>query len=153
MNLSNLSSVEGSRHYPKRLGRGRGSGLGQTSAKGHKGQLARTGGRVRRGFEGGQSPLSRRMPKRGFSNRAFSAEKVTLRLDQVVNKIPQGSITIDSLKAAGFSGDSFKIVGGPDSTSFTQLDKKLLARDFAVPVSTGVETIIQSAGGRVVKSL
>jgi ribosomal protein L15 len=93
------------------------------------------------------------MPKRGFSNRAFSAEKVTLRLDQVVNKIPQGSITIDSLKAAGFSGDSFKIVGGPDSTSFTQLDKKLLARDFAVPVSTGVETIIQSAGGRVVKSL
>lgn len=151
MNLSNLSSVAGSRHYPKRLGRGRGSGLGQTSAKGHKGQLARTGGRVRRGFEGGQSPLSRRMPKRGFSNRAFAGEKVTLRLDQVVAKIPQGPITLESLKAAGFSGESFKIVGG-SSPAHASLDKNLLARDFMVPVSSGVEKIIQSSGGRVVKS-
>lgn len=70
--LSQLQPKEGSTHYPKRIGRGIGSGLGGTSGKGHKGQLARTGGKVRRGFEGGQTPLSRRLPKFGFTNAAFA---------------------------------------------------------------------------------
>ena len=78
--LSQLAPKEGSTHYRKRVGRGIGSGLGGTAAKGHKGQLARTGGRVRRGFEGGQTPLSRRLPKFGFTNIKFATkyEEITL---------------------------------------------------------------------------
>ena len=68
MNLHDLRPVEGSTSAPKRVGRGTGSGLGKTSAKGHKGQNARSGGGVRPGFEGGQMPLTRRLPKRGFNN-------------------------------------------------------------------------------------
>lgn len=70
--LSKLQPKKGSTHYQKRIGRGIGSGMGGTATKGHKGQLARTGGTVRRGFEGGQTPLSRRLPKFGFTNVAFA---------------------------------------------------------------------------------
>jgi len=70
--LSKLQPKKGSTHYQKRIGRGIGSGMGGTATKGHKGQLARTGGTVRRGFEGGQTPLSRRLPKFGFTNAAFA---------------------------------------------------------------------------------
>ena len=68
MKLHELSPVAGSRKAPKRVGRGCGSGIGKTSARGQKGQKARSGGGVRPGFEGGQMPLSRRLPKRGFTN-------------------------------------------------------------------------------------
>lgn len=68
MNLHELKPAEGSRHVRKRLGRGIGSGTGKTAGKGHKGQNARSGGGVRLGFEGGQTPLFRRLPKRGFTN-------------------------------------------------------------------------------------
>jgi large subunit ribosomal protein L15 len=68
MRLGNLSPAEGAKTEAKRLGRGIGSGLGKTSGKGHKGQWARSGGGVRPGFEGGQMPLIRRIPKRGFNN-------------------------------------------------------------------------------------
>lgn len=68
MKINELSPAPGSRKSPKRLGRGIGSGLGKTSGKGHKGQWARSGGGVRLGFEGGQMPLSRRLPKTGFDN-------------------------------------------------------------------------------------
>lgn len=68
MKLNELSPVAGSRKSPKRVGRGCGSGIGKTSARGQKGQKARSGGGVRPGFEGGQMPLSRRLPKRGFTN-------------------------------------------------------------------------------------
>lgn len=68
MKLHELSSAEGSRHSRKRVGRGIGSGMGKTSTRGHKGQNARSGGGVRPGFEGGQNPLYRRIPKRGFTN-------------------------------------------------------------------------------------
>ena len=82
--LSALAPAEGSTHYPKRLGRGRGSGLGQTAGKGHKGQLARTGGKVRRGFEGGQTPLHRRLPKFGFNNTQFETKYSVVNLEQLV---------------------------------------------------------------------
>ncbi len=72
--LASLKPKAGSTHYQKRIGRGIGSGMGGTSTKGHKGQLARTGGTVRRGFEGGQTPLSRRLPKFGFTNAAFATQ-------------------------------------------------------------------------------
>ena len=68
MKLHELSPVEGSKKDSKRIGRGHGSGWGKTSGKGHKGQKARSGGSIRPGFEGGQMPLQRRIPKRGFNN-------------------------------------------------------------------------------------
>ena len=68
MKLNELKPVEGARHYKKRLGRGSGSGMGKTATRGHKGQNARSGGGVRPGFEGGQTPLFKRLPKRGFTN-------------------------------------------------------------------------------------
>jgi len=68
MKLHELKPVDGARHYKKRVGRGTGSGLGKTSTRGHKGQNARSGGGVRPGFEGGQTPLFKRLPKRGFTN-------------------------------------------------------------------------------------
>lgn len=68
MKLNELKPVEGARHYKKRVGRGSGSGMGKTATRGHKGQNARSGGGVRPAFEGGQTPLFKRLPKRGFSN-------------------------------------------------------------------------------------
>lgn len=80
MDLSNLSAPKGANRARKRLGRGQGSTLGKTAGKGHKGQKARAGGKVRAGFEGGQTPLHRRLPKRGFTNiHASSVEIVNLR--------------------------------------------------------------------------
>lgn len=82
MKLHELKSPEGSRKAPKRLGRGTGSGLGRNSGKGEKGQNSRTGGGVRPGFEGGQMPLFRRLPKRGFTN-PFSKEYNAINLDHL----------------------------------------------------------------------
>jgi large subunit ribosomal protein L15 len=100
VNLSNLSPGEGSRRRRTRLGRGIGSGLGKTSGRGHKGQKARAGGGVRPWFEGGQTPLVRRLPKRGFKNpmrRPFA--EVNLR---ALLELPAGSdVTPESLVAAG----------------------------------------------------
>src|SRR5450631_2796328 len=97
--LSSLAPQEGSTHYQKRLGRGRGSGLGQTSGKGNKGQLARTGGKVRRGFEGGQTPLVRRLPKFGFNNTKFETKYTWVNLADL-EKL-SGTVTPESLKEAG----------------------------------------------------
>lgn len=74
MKLNELSPVEGSRTSAYRKGRGHGSGNGKTAGRGHKGQKARSGGGVRPGFEGGQTPLYRRIPKRGFNNKLFAAK-------------------------------------------------------------------------------
>lgn len=83
MILSQLKPKAGSTHSRKRVGRGDGSGLGGTAGKGHKGQKARTGGRVRRGFEGGQSPLVRRLPKFGFTNVEFATKYEIINLDEL----------------------------------------------------------------------
>ena len=97
--LSNLQPKAGSTHYQKRIGRGIGSGMGGTSTKGHKGQLARTGGTVRRGFEGGQTPLSRRLPKFGFTNAAFANVFQIVNLSDL-SKI-EGVVDAASLYKAG----------------------------------------------------
>lgn len=97
--LSKLQPKKGSTHYPKRIGRGIGSGMGGTSTKGHKGQLARTGGTVRRGFEGGQTPLSRRLPKFGFTNAAFANVFQIVNLSDL-NKV-EGNVDPSSLYKAG----------------------------------------------------
>lgn len=97
--LSKLQPKKGSTHYQKRIGRGIGSGMGGTSTKGHKGQLARTGGTVRRGFEGGQTPLSRRLPKFGFTNAAFANVFQIVNLSDL-SKI-EGNVDPASLYKAG----------------------------------------------------
>ena len=84
MKLHELQPVDGARHYKKRVGRGTGSGLGKTSTRGHKGQNARSGGGVRPGFEGGQTPLFKRLPKRGFTN---------------VNRVEYAVVNVGELKA------------------------------------------------------
>src|SRR5260221_2780281 len=83
MNLHNLKPRPGSTHRVKRLGCGESSGHGKTSGKGHKGQKARSGGSIRLGFEGGQMPLIRRLPKRGFNNSAFKKHYALINLDDL----------------------------------------------------------------------
>ncbi len=90
MRIDTLSPAEGARTSAKRLGRGIGSGLGKTSGKGHKGQWARSGGGVRPGFEGGQMPLARRIPKRGFNNR-FKKVYLIVNLSDLAD-VPEGTV-------------------------------------------------------------
>src|SRR5438128_2231481 len=93
MNLSNLKPRPGARHRVKRLGCGESSGHGKTSGKGHKGQKARSGGSIRLGFEGGQMPLIRRVPKRGFNNAAFKKQWAIVNLESL-NRFENGA-TVD----------------------------------------------------------
>src|SRR3954454_17629839 len=100
MKLHELSSATGSRHTRKRVGRGPGSGMGKTSTRGHKGQNARSGGGVRPGFEGGQNPLYRRLPKRGFTN-PFRKEFAVVNLTEL-NKFAAGTeVTPEVLLESG----------------------------------------------------
>lgn len=94
MNIQSLKPAENSRFSQKRLGRGIGSGLGKTSGKGHKGQNARSGGGVRVGFEGGQMPLMRKLPRRGFNNANFKKQYSIVNL-AVLNKFDENSV-VDS---------------------------------------------------------
>lgn len=137
--LSQLAPKPGAKQARKRLGRGRGSGLGQTSGKGHKGQLARTGGRVRRGFEGGQSPLSRRLPKFGFNNKNFRTEYHIVNLDQLANL--DGTVGPEELKKAGLiHGSPVKIL------SRGELGKALTVR--AHKFSAKAKELIEKSGGK-----
>ena len=145
MNLSSLKPPEGSRKKRKRIGRGDGSGHGGTSTKGHKGQNARSGGRVRPGFEGGQMPLSRRLPKRGFHN-PFRKNIVTINIDQL-RRFPEGSvIDRDVLLEAGLvkkTGDGIKILGKGDIEYPISVKVDMISR--------GAKDKIEAAGGSVVE--
>ncbi|MGG1662208.1 50S ribosomal protein L15 [Brevibacillus sp. NRS-1366] len=100
MKLHELQPAEGSRHTRKRLGRGIGSGTGKTAGKGHKGQKARSGGGVRPGFEGGQNPLYRRLPKRGFTN--ISRKEFAIVSLDALNRFEEGTVvTPELLKETG----------------------------------------------------
>ena len=137
--LSQLAPKEGSTHYSKRLGRGRGSGLGQTAGKGIKGQLARTGGRVRRGFEGGQSPLSRRLPKFGFNNTDFETKYTVVNVAQLEKM--SGEVTPETLKKAGIVHHfPVKILGQGKIT------KALTVK--AHKFSATAKSAIEAAGGK-----
>src|SRR5438876_3112654 len=96
MRLHNLRPRPGSRHRVKRLGCGESSGHGKTSGKGHKGQKARSGGSIRLGFEGGQMPLIRRLPKRGFNNAAFHKRYAIVNLDDL-NEFKAGTVVTEQL--------------------------------------------------------
>ena len=126
----------------RRVGRGIGSGLGKTSGKGHKGQKARSGGGVRRGFEGGQTPLYRRLPKRGFTNiHANNYTEVTL---SMLNKSKATEVTAESLLAEGIIG---KINDGIVVLGTGSLDKKLTVK--AKRFTKSATEKIEAVGGKI----
>ena len=143
MKLSELSPAAGSTKAPKRVGRGHGSGTGKTSGKGHKGQKARSGGGVRPGFEGGQMPLYRRLPKRGFYNK-FAKHYVEINLSDL-NRFDAGAeINAETLKEAGVISkicDGIVVLG----TGEIQKGVTIQAKRFS---KTAEEKII-AAGGKV----
>jgi large subunit ribosomal protein L15 len=116
MNLSNLRAPKNATEKRKRVGRGMGSGMGKTSTRGHKGQRSRTGSRMIRGFEGGQMPLHRRMPKRGFTN-IFRKEYNIVSLDKLAT-LGESTITPDVLRKAGLTKAKLplKILGDGELT-------------------------------------
>ena len=142
MRLNTLSPAEGAKHSAKLLGRGIGSGLGKTGGRGHKGQKSRTGGGVRRGFEGGQMPLYRRLPKFGF-NSMKSAVTAEVRLDDL-NKIENGIVTLETLKAANILTKDIQfakvILAG-------EVKNKLVIR--GLRVTKGAKAAIEAAGGSI----
>jgi large subunit ribosomal protein L15 len=142
MRLNTIKPARGSKPTPKRLGRGVGSGLGKTCGKGHKGQHARAGGYHKVGFEGGQMPIQRRLPKRGFRSMTKSA-KAELRLD-ALNRIEGEEIDLLSLRQAGLVGEQVTqvkvILAG-------ELTRKLVLK--GVAATKGARAAIESAGGRV----
>ena len=143
MRIDTLQPAEGSRTSKKRLGRGIGSGLGKTSAKGHKGQWARSGGGVRPGFEGGQMPLTRRVPKRGFKNH-FRKEYAIVNVEQL-NVFEDGAVVnYEALVNAHIvkkEYDGVKVLGNGELT------KKLTV--VATKFSKSAEKAIVEAGGTI----
>ena len=142
MRLNSIKSAPGTRPPRKRLGRGIGSGLGKTSGKGHKGQHARTGGKVRPGFEGGQTPMQRRLPKTGFRSRIglFTAE---VRLDEL-NKVTAEVIDFAALQAAGVVQRNMK--RGRVMLRGT-INRAVVLK--GVVATKGARAAIEAAGGRV----
>jgi large subunit ribosomal protein L15 len=144
MNLHTLSPRPGSKHRVKRLGHGESSGKGKTSGKGHKGQKARSGGSIRLGFEGGQMPLIRRIPKRGFNNAAFKKNYAIVNLADL-EKFEDGTTINESvlLEANLIRGKYFgvKVLGNGDIT------KKLTIE--VDKVSEAARAKIEKAGGAV----
>ena len=143
MKLHELQPAIGSTTAPKRLGRGVGSQLGKTSGKGHKGAKARSGGGKRPGFEGGQMPLTRRIPKRGFTN-IFAKEYATVNVS-ALNVFEDGTvITNEALVEAGLIKkvlDGVKVLGGGD------LQKKLTVS--VNKVTESAKQKIEAIGGKV----
>ncbi len=142
MRLHELYPFPEERKQRKRVGRGSGSGWGCTSGKGHKGQNARAGGGVRPGFEGGQMPLQRRLPKRGFNNSIFTARYEVINIGQLVAAFEgKSDITLDDIYARGLAraGASVKILGNGECSVAIKVE----AHKFS---ASAVEKI-QKAGG------
>ncbi len=145
MRLNTLSPAAGSRPNAKRVGRGIGSGLGKTCGRGHKGQKSRSGGSVKPGFEGGQMPLQKRLPKFGFTSRV-SRVSAQIRLAEL-NRVDVEVIDLEALRAAGLI------------SSTTRRVKDFLSGELAKPVkiqglsiTAGARAALESAGGQVVEA-
>lgn len=142
MRLEELKPAAGSTHRKKIVGRGIGSGVGKTSGKGHKGQNARSGGGVRPGFEGGQMPLYRRLPKRGFTN-IFAKKYVTVNVE-VLDKFNDGDeVTAETLLEKGIISktlDGVKVLGRGEVT------KKVTVK--VAKISESAKEKIEKAGGK-----
>lgn len=143
MRLNTLSPAPGSTHAPKRVGRGIGSGLGKTSTRGHKGQKARKSGHVRPGFEGGQMPLQKRLPKFGFYSRMGSTT-AEIRTSEL-NKIEGGVVSLETLEKANLIDRTVLrariMLSGDITRSFTVGE--------GIVVTKGAKAAIEAAGGKV----
>jgi len=142
LRLNTLSPAPGHKHASKRVGRGIGSGLGKTGGRGHKGQKSRSGGRVRPGFEGGQMPLQKRLPKFGFTSRIarVTAEIRTAEL----NKLTDDVIDLDALKRADLVNESIlraKVFLAGEVTKAVKIK--------GLAVTKGAKAAIEAAGGSV----
>ena len=143
MKIHELGPAEGAKTSVKRVGRGIGSGLGKTSGKGHKGQKARTGGKIRRGFEGGQTPLMRRIPKRGFNN-IFAKEYATINVSDLERFEDGTVVNMALLLNEGILRkelDGLKVLGNG------KLTKKLTVE--ATKFSASAIEKIEAAGGKI----
>ena len=149
MKLHTIQPAEGAVTPAKRLGRGIGSGLGKTSGKGHKGQWARSGGGVRPGFEGGQMPLTRRLPKRGFKNGLFKKVYTVINIGMIDELYNDGDVvTVEDLKAKGIISKieeyGLKVLGNGEVT------KKLTVK--ADKFTASAKEKIEKAGGKAVEA-
>jgi large subunit ribosomal protein L15 len=142
MNLNTIAPAPGATKDAKRVGRGIGSGTGKTCGRGHKGQKSRSGGFTKRGFEGGQMPLQRRLPKVGFSSRK-SSSTTEIRLD-VLQNLGLEAVDLLALKTAGVVSDSIlrvKVIASGDITNAVTLK--------GLSATAGAKKAIEAAGGKV----
>ncbi|MFN7855474.1 MAG: 50S ribosomal protein L15 [Acidovorax sp.] len=142
MELNSIKPADGAKHAKRRVGRGIGSGLGKTAGRGHKGQKSRAGGYHKVGFEGGQMPLQRRLPKRGFKSHLlkFNAEVTLAALEQ----LGLAEVDVLALKQAGLVGELAKVVKVIKSGSLTKAVKLS-----GVAATAGAKAAIEAAGGSV----
>jgi len=142
MELNSIKPADGAKHAKRRVGRGIGSGLGKTAGRGHKGQKSRSGGYHKVGFEGGQMPMQRRLPKRGFKSHLlkFNAE-ITLR---TLEQLGADSVDILTLKQAGLVGELAKVVKVIKSGEIKRAVKLT-----GIGVTAGARVAIEAAGGSV----
>ncbi|HTV82669.1 MAG TPA: 50S ribosomal protein L15 [Acidobacteriaceae bacterium] len=143
MNLSNLKAPERANRNKKRIGRGMGSGTGKTSGRGHKGQGSRSGSSLMRGFEGGQMPLHRRLPKRGFTN-IFRTEYTVVNLDRLA-ELGEKELTLEKLTELGLvkrRNDLVKVLGGGEL--------KTAVTVHAHKFSKSAQEKIEKAGGKAI---
>jgi len=140
MELNSIKPAAGSKHAKRRVGRGIGSGLGKTAGRGHKGQKSRSGGYHKVGFEGGQMPLQRRLPKRGFKSQLlkFNAE-VTL---TALEKLGLPEVDLLTLKQAGLVGELAKVVKVIKTGAITKAVKLT-----GIGATAGAKAAIEAAGG------
>ncbi|MEM7386448.1 MAG: 50S ribosomal protein L15 [Verrucomicrobiota bacterium] len=145
MRLHNIKPARGAKHRRKRLGAGESSGLGKTSGKGHKGQKSRSGASIRPGFEGGQMPLHRRLPKKGFNNTRFQAKVAIVNVGGLERAFAEGGlITETALREVGLvSGpcDAIKVLGNGKVTKAFTLD--------GMNCSKSAQEKIEKAGGSI----
>ena len=142
-NLSNLRAPKGANSNKKRVGRGMGSGMGKTSTRGHKGQGSRSGSSLMRGFEGGQMPLHRRLPKRGFTN-IFRTEYTVLNLDRLA-ELEESELTIEFFAAKGLLKKNeglLKVLGNGELTKAVTVH--------AHKFSKSAQEKIEKAGGKAI---
>ncbi|MEJ8824409.1 50S ribosomal protein L15 [Variovorax humicola] len=142
MELNGIKPADGAKHYKRRVGRGIGSGLGKTAGRGHKGQKSRAGGFHKVGFEGGQMPLQRRLPKRGFKSQSlkYNAE-VTL---TALEALGLAEVDLLALKQAGLVGQIAKVVKIIKTGELTKAVKLT-----GVGATAGAKAAIEAAGGSV----
>ena len=140
MELNSIKPAAGAKHAKRRVGRGIGSGLGKTAGRGHKGQKSRSGGYHKVGFEGGQMPLQRRLPKRGFKSHLlkFNAESTLSDLEA----LGQAEVDVAALKVAGLIGELAKVVKVIKTGELTKAVKLN-----GIGATAGAKAVIEAAGG------